>query len=439
MRSREGRSSPEPLYPPESLYVHVPFCRKRCAYCDFLSCIMDPSSGGLGEMYLRATLGRAAELSERFGARSYRTVYVGGGTPTVLGSRLLGALLEGIGRLAGSPLEWTVEANPESLDAEMIAVIVGSGANRASIGVQSLDARCLNALGRLHDAKDALAAVEHAAGAGLSVSADLIAAVPTFGERRPRRDMRAEIRRLLDAGASHLSIYDLTIEEDTELGRASARGELAFPPDEEAYEERREAEELLLSGGFSRYEVSNYAPPGLESVHNLCYWRMESYVGAGPGAVSTIALGAVDAMEPIAEPAALRIEEGRDVESYASADPGASETEVSLSQAAFEAVMMGFRSSFGPDPAAFRDRFGIELRYAIPGTLASWSDRIVQGRPLPAAAGRGRDPGPALDGEGMDLLNRFLIGCLEEMESIRWGDRATSPPPSSDPSSPARR
>ena len=366
-------------------------------------------------------MARATALSERFGARSYRTVYVGGGTPTVLGSRLLRVLLEGIGALADHPREWTVEANPESLDAETIAVIVGAGANRASIGVQSLDDPSLRALGRLHDAASALRAVELAAESGLSVSADLIAALPAYGERPPRRDLGREALRLLDAGASHLSIYDLAIEGETELGRASARGQLVFPSEEEAWEERREAEELLSTRGFSRYEVSNYAPPGRESVHNLTYWRMESYVGAGPGAVSTIALSADGTFSRPADPAALRIEEGRSVQLYDSVDAGTAETEISLKDAAFEAIMMGFRSSFGPDPVAFRQRFGIELADAIPETLARWADRIVRGRPLPAVAGRGRTPGPALDGEGLDLLNRFLVECMEEIQDRRWG------------------
>lgn len=421
--------------PPRSLYVHVPFCRSKCAYCDFHSGPLAAAPEGLAARIVEASLERIDALAARFGSAQeaaagaaslrgagrgsrFDTVYVGGGTPTVLPRPLLARLLEGLAERAGSPREWTVEANPESLDAEALAIFRGAGATRISLGVQSLDDGLLRLLGRPADAAACETALRLAASSGLAFSADLMAGLP----RKTR--LRDEAARLLELGAGHVSVYDLVLEEGTPLEALLRRGELELPGEDEAADERGELEDFLASKGFRRYEVSNYAPPGAESLHNLAYWRMDSYLGVGPGAVSTL-----QAAGPPG--ASLRIEEELSLEAYAAggAAGGATgdamggamglETEIPPREAAFEAVMMGFRTVFGVDARAFEARFGFGPGAFVGKSLRAWAERLVPAAPWPEGC-----PGPAprlsgelaLDGRGLDLLNRFLQDCLGETE-----------------------
>jgi len=397
---------------PSALYAHVPLCRSKCSYCDFFSLPAASLPEGAADRLVDSILRRAFELSERFEVSAYRTVYIGGGTPTILSAPQLGRLLNGLAGLARGAAEWTVEANPESLTPERLEVIAKSGVTRLSLGVQSLDDWTLALLGRPHDAAGAERALRLAAGSGLAISADLIAAVPLSkacrpGALAPARSLADEASRLVELGAGHLSIYDLVVEEGTRIAEALRRGELERPGEDEAWEERAAAEALLSSAGFRRYEVSNYAPSGSECAHNLAYWRMDSYIGAGPGAVSTIAgIGGPG----YADGASFRVEECRDLAGYPDrAAELAREERIAPRDAAFESIMMGFRTRFGVDLDVFEERFGVDLHQMTPAALAAWSDRLVPGW------GGGRRL--ALDDRGLDLLNRFLADCLAEIEA----------------------
>jgi oxygen-independent coproporphyrinogen-3 oxidase len=360
---------------------------------------------------VEATLERASVLSKRFGAESFDTIYIGGGTPSLLSPSALERLLGGIelltrGTSTRGPSEWTVEANPDSLGAENLEIMNRHGVTRLSIGVQSLDRDELATLGRRHRPEAALDALRLAAEAGMSVSADLIAGIPSPRESTRgfgNTDRLAHFaRELLDAGAAHLSIYDLTIEENTPL--ATARKSLRFPDEDEDWEARQRLESCLFAAGMRRYEVSNYAAIGNECRHNLAYWRMDSYIGAGPGAVSTIAR---------ASGTSLRIEEPRKVVDYRRlAGDTADETEIGLRDAVFESIMMAFRTSFGLDLSSFRSRFGLEAEALIGDSMAAWDKKLIAGEPWPGFA---ESRGPALLGEGLDFLNRFLGDCLEEL------------------------
>jgi len=401
---------------PRSLYVHVPLCRSKCHYCDFYSLPADSvADSGLSSL-VEATLARARSLAERFGAPGFRTLYVGGGTPTALPTRLLGRLLEGLASLAPAPLEWTVEANPESVGPEQLELFIRYGVTRLSVGVQSLDDGELSLLGRPHDSKAALAALRLCVDSGLAVSADLISGIPSAA---PLQRLEESAARLLELGVTHLSIYDLSLEKGTELAREVERGELRLPDAELAYESWERAVAELGARGFRRYEVSNFAPAGKESLHNLCYWSLDSYLGAGPGAVSTL-VGS-----PGAGGASLRLEEGRGLEAYARRDfKGARETAITPRESAFEAVMMAFRTIFGLDLDIFADRFGIEADKLIGRTLDRWTAHLLPGESPPAAHGRSRRL--ALDQRGLDVLNRFLGDCLAELEE-RFPEGIQSP------------
>ncbi len=400
--------------PPASLYVHVPICASKCAYCDFFSLPASSLPEDFESGLVRATLERASRLAERFGADGFDTVYIGGGTPTMLGAEALESLLRGIGALASGsrgrgPREWTIEANPDSLGPEGLDIMARGGVTRLSVGVQSLDPTELELLGRRHGREAALKALRAAAERGFKVSADLIAGIPRRKGGGPRAldGLARFARELADAGARHISAYDLSIEEGTAL--AARREDYDFPDEDEAWEERRLLESELEAGGMRRYEVSNYSARGDECLHNLAYWRMDSYIGAGPGAVSTIALEGGSS---------LRIEEAESIEGYGEGGRfSAAETPIPLREAAFETMMMSFRTRFGLDTDAFLERFGMRAEELIGETLASWAPRLGAGEAWPGTpAGRGR-AGIALDGGGLDLLNRFLGDCLEELRA----------------------
>jgi oxygen-independent coproporphyrinogen-3 oxidase len=275
-----------------------------------------------------------------------------------------------------------------------------------------MESEALALLGRPHDWAEALRAARLTAASGLELSVDLIAGIPSR-DGRERRSLALAARELIEAGASHLSAYDLTIEAGTPL--AAAAKELRFPGEDEAWAERAELEAAVSASGFRRYEISNYAPRGLECRHNAAYWRMDSYIGAGPGAVSTLVSAGSAEARPGLDGSSLRIEESRRLGSYAAdSAAAASETPILPREAAFEQMMMAFRTSFGLDLERFESRFGLDSRDLIGKTLASWGAMISAGESWPGEEG---SRGPALNGRGMDLLNRFLGDCLEELES----------------------
>ncbi|MEI6873840.1 MAG: coproporphyrinogen-III oxidase family protein [Spirochaetota bacterium] len=393
----------EAWQPPRSLYIHIPFCRSKCSYCDFFSIPQGTGDSGAMDGTVKATIVRARELAGRFGSRVFDTVYVGGGTPSVLPRPTLRMLLSSLAELAPHPLEWTVEANPESIDGEFLDILEESGVNRLSIGVQSLDRELLALLERPAGAEASIAALRLAASRKFRLSADLIAGLPRRG------GILGEARALVEEGLGHLSVYDLVLEAGTRLEGRWKKGEFVLQSEDEALDERGEMESWLATRGFSRYEISNYALQGSESLHNSAYWRMDSYLGAGPGAVSTIASAAnPDDVRPGRDGHSLRIEESRSIEEYrrGKAAETAREQHIGARDSAFEALMMAFRTAKGLDEAAFASRFRVEAGILIEGTLKRWRNRVA------CEGGR-----IALDPVGLDLGNGFLADCLLELET----------------------
>ena len=373
-------------------------------------------------------LSRVDGLFCRFPADdSFLSVYVGGGTPTALPRPLLERLLQGLAARVSClhpPCEWTMEANPESLDEAALDIAQAAGVTRISLGVQSLDDDLLSRLGRIAGSEAAMEAVGRAvARPELRVSADLISGLPR--QTGPVGGLAREVSSLLDAGVGHLSIYDLTLEEGTKLHAEVESGNFRLPEPDEALDERLEAEAVLGKAGFRRYEVSNFAPEGSESLHNLVYWHMDSYLGAGPGAVSTLVPTSMPGSGPDqgrSEASSLRIEEGRMVPGRGQ-DP-ARETPIGPRDSIFEALLMAYRTTFGLDEGAFQSRFGFASEALIGRTRAAWRARLHPAEPWPAALAAPPACGPslALDSEGLDLLNRFLVDCLSELEASVPGD-----------------
>jgi oxygen-independent coproporphyrinogen-3 oxidase len=263
------------------LYLHIPFCVRKCAYCDFAS------YAGLGSLYVPylAAVHQEALARSCVDKVTARTLYVGGGTPTVLSAPDLAALVQDALRVFSLPAdaEVTVEANPGTVDQAYLACMRQAGVNRLSLGVQSLDDRLLGLLGRIHTAQEALAAMRDARAAGFeNVNLDLMLGLP----QQTVADWQEGVWRALALMPEHLSLYALTVEEGTPLAERIGGGALPAPDDDVAAEMYEWAAEALAGAGYVHYEISNWARPGLACRHNLIYWRNEPYLGLGAAAHS---------------------------------------------------------------------------------------------------------------------------------------------------------
>ena len=266
-----------------ALYLHIPFCRAKCLYCDFDSraltgCALEEAIGAYCEG-LSAQVdahGNAGELSE------VETVYVGGGTPSLLGGRLVG-LVDYV-RAYCEPVEFTCEANPESFTLDLAQALRAAGVTRISLGVQSLNASELKAIGRIHSAEQAMLAVAQAKAAGFSTSCDVMCGLPgqtldTFAET---------LRSLVTLNPDHVSVYPLQLEEGTPLARMEEAGEMEVPDEDFQAQCMDLAAEVLEEAGFERYEVASYAKPGHRCRHNIAYWTGKPYLGLGRSAASML-------------------------------------------------------------------------------------------------------------------------------------------------------
>lgn len=260
-----------------SLYIHIPFCRRKCVYCDFYSTVYERP---LSLRYVDAIISQAGRLEKPF-----KTIYIGGGTPTALDRHVLEKLLASLRPGIGPGTEFTVEANPESLDGDKLAVMRDNGVNRLSVGVQSLDDWKLKKLGRLHDAARARSALSDAAKKGLfNLSADFIFGVPGETPAGWERELE-EASRL---PVKHISCYSLTYEKSTPLFAALENGSV-IPVGEDAEARMYEsAIDRLALRGFKQYEVSSFALDGCRCRHNLNYWDNDDYIGLGASAVSYV-------------------------------------------------------------------------------------------------------------------------------------------------------
>lgn len=287
MTPRDFTKNPGSPDAPIAVYVHFPWCLQKCPYCDFLSVAAErPAIPHRG--YADAVLAELERRARWIGRRRLSTVFFGGGTPSLWDPVELGRVLAGI-RDTFDPdddVEVTAECNPSSLDAERVGALRSVGVNRLSIGVQGLDAERLAYLGRLHDAGGAVRAVGDALAArSLRVSVDLI-----FGVHgQSAAHAVHEALTIADLGVEHLSVYALTIEPGTQFGARHAKGRLPLCPDEEVARSFESLDRELEARGFAHYEISNYAKPGAQARHNLCYWRGGEYLGLGTGAWGTVA------------------------------------------------------------------------------------------------------------------------------------------------------
>jgi oxygen-independent coproporphyrinogen-3 oxidase len=268
------------------IYIHWPFCRSKCPYCDFNSHVRER----IDHTRWRAALLRELEHYARdTQGRTVTSVFFGGGTPSLMEPETVAALIARVRDLwpIADDFEITLEANPTSAETGKFRAFRDGGVNRVSLGVQSLDAHDLKFLGRQHDGPQALAAVEMAASTFDRFSFDLIYARPG----QTLVEWQDELDRALRFAAGHISLYQLTIEPGTQFEQAVARGDFRVLDEESAAQLYEATVARLGAAGLADYEISNFAKPGEESRHNLVYWRYGDYVGVGPGAHGRLTLG----------------------------------------------------------------------------------------------------------------------------------------------------
>lgn len=271
---------------PIALYVHWPFCRAKCPYCDFNSHVRPVVDQA---RWRRALLAELDHFAAEVAPRRLTSIFFGGGTPSLMPAATVAAVIDrAVQHFPADPaIEITLEANPTSVEAERFRGYRSAGVNRVSLGVQSLDDRALRALGREHDAAEAVAAVELAAGIFPRYSLDLIYARPD----QSAAAWQAELSRALALAGDHLSLYQLTIEPGTVFHARARIGQLRPLPDDRQAELFTLTRALTEAAGFAAYEISNHARPGGACRHNLTYWRYQPYLGIGPGAFGRLPVG----------------------------------------------------------------------------------------------------------------------------------------------------
>ncbi|MBW8447130.1 MAG: radical SAM family heme chaperone HemW [Arenimonas sp.] len=278
---------PDTGEPGFGVYVHWPFCAAKCPYCDFNSHVRHQPVDQ--PRFVSAFLREMEEMRRLSGPKTVTSIFLGGGTPSLMDPATVGAILDGIARQWHVPdgIEITMEANPSSVEATRFRGYRAAGVNRASLGVQALNDPDLKFLGRLHDVEDALKAIRLAREIFPRMSFDLIYA-------RPHQTVEAwekELRQAISYAVDHLSLYQLTIEEGTAFYGLHKAGKFIVPDEEQAALLYEATQEITASEGLPAYEVSNHARPGAESRHNLTYWRYGDYAGIGPGAHGRLTRG----------------------------------------------------------------------------------------------------------------------------------------------------
>jgi oxygen-independent coproporphyrinogen-3 oxidase len=326
------------------VYVHWPFCLSKCPYCDFNSHVRHTAIDE--ERFARAFAREIESTAARVPGREVSSIFLGGGTPSLMRPATVGAILDAIGKhwRVADDAEVTLEANPTSVEATRFAGYRTAGVNRVSLGVQALDDTSLKELGRLHTAREALDAVAIARRAFERYSFDLIYARP---DQTPAM-WADELKLAITEAAEHLSLYQLTIEEGTPFFGLHAAGKLKTPDEATARALYDVTQEVCAAQGLPAYEISNHARQGAECRHNLVYWRGEEYAGIGPGAHGRLDIGGVRhaiATEKRPESWLMRVE--------AKGDGIVTDDLLNSEERADEFLLMGLRLAEGIDPKRY--------------------------------------------------------------------------------------
>jgi oxygen-independent coproporphyrinogen-3 oxidase len=352
------------------VYVHVPFCERVCPYCDFAVVAAPSLAADREARYVAALLAELAERRAAFAGRRLASLYFGGGTPSLLAPASVARLIDAVRASfpgANTAAEITLEVNPGTVERERLPEFRAAGVGRISLGVQSFSDLTLKRLGRAHVGDEARASLVAARSAGFeNLSLDLILAAPG---QEPKH-FAADLEEALRYEPEHISTYELTIEPGTPFALADSRGQLRRADEDAALEMLEACEVRLTQAGYRRYEISNYARPGFEAVHNRRYWTRRPVLGLGVGAFSTDPAGT-------ATPHGVRRSNPRELVAYEGAatrggfDSIATIEELTPQMARGEAVFLGLRAAEGLAATGFEAEFGAPPR-------GFWADAIEQ-------------------------------------------------------------
>lgn len=380
------------------LYVHVPFCKRKCRYCDFASWA---GREDWIPAYVDAVLTEAHSAHDALGTQSMETAFLGGGTPSLLPPEELTRLLQGVFSLfpLEADAEFTSECNPGTLTAAWLEAAQAAGINRLSMGMQAGQPHLLHMLGRIHTFTDVEASVKLARAAGIrNLNLDLMFGLPgqTLNDWAETLDMALSLH------PEHLSCYGLIPEEGTQLGDAILAGEVPLPAEDAERTMYDMTLTRLAAAGFEQYEISNFAKPGCACRHNLGYWRQTPYLGLGPAAASML-----PGRTP--EEFCLRRTNVRDLAAYLRQShqgrfQPAEEESVSPAEARFETMMLGLRTTKGVNEAAFTAMHGVALSDVYGAKLAELETQGL----VCHTGGWWR-----LTRRGMDVQNGVLVELME--------------------------
>ncbi len=365
------------------LYVHVPFCVRKCAYCDFASFAGRERDE---EQYVDAVL-REAEARALPDA-AVATLYIGGGTPSLLPPALMDRLLSGLRKTFdfAPGAECSCECNPGTVTPGFLSVLRANGINRLSFGAQASQARLLSLLGRIHTWAQVRESVAMARQAGFqNINLDLMLGLPT----QTADDLRETLFEALALSPTHLSCYGLIVEEGTKMHRMVTSGAWVLPEEEEERDMYELCRETLFRHGFEQYEISNFALPGSACRHNMDCWKRKEYIGLGSAACGFLGN--------------IRYQNPPDLSDYLNGKP-AEETVISPGEARFESMMLGLRMTEGVSDASFtaahgvsiREAFGERLDKPLRQGLIEWADGFLR-----------------LTRKGMDMQNSVLVELME--------------------------
>ena len=328
------------------IYIHVPFCRSKCYYCDF--CSRTRADEHMLELYTKRLCDDIKNAALRLGDRCPQadTVYFGGGTPTLLSAAQFERIIKTVERNFGitSEAEMTSEANPKTVDEEKLKNMRAIGINRLSIGVQSIHDSELRILGRNHNSGDTLETLSLARKAGFdNISVDLMYGIPS----QTMESFKKSVKGIVMLAPEHISSYCLTIEDGTNFGRR--RDSLELPDEDTVADMYADMSEILQKSGYHKYEISNFSKEGRESRHNLKYWRLDDYLGFGPAAHSCFD--------------SVRYANSRDIDAYLGGEDITESVEkIEKRERMNEFVMLGMRLADGVCSREFKERFGEELQ-----------------------------------------------------------------------------
>lgn len=366
------------------LYIHIPFCRSKCLYCDFNS--YEKREGDSPE-YVKALLLELSAYQEKY-AFKYKTVFIGGGTPTVINCSLTGSIMESLAPNLCRNAEITMECNPGTVSGESLAYYRGLGINRLSIGLQAWQDELLHSLGRIHGRKDFLETYRGAWKAGFeNISADLMFALP--GQTMEMWEETLE--QVCSLGMDHISCYSLKLEEGTRLYELYNAGKVLLPDEDIDRDMYARAIEILDLNGYKQYEISNFARKGMECRHNLIYWHNEEYLGIGAGSHSKLN--------------GSRFWNCRDIDRYMALLhmgelPVEGQEQPDTGEDMWETIFLALRLNEGLDTDAFEKRYGVTFKERYGETV-----KRLQAKGLVFV----EDGRLKLTGRGRDLSNSVFI------------------------------